>query len=75
MLESEGRIGDAIKVLQATAENDTGTWVPLVEIATKHGRKQPAEDASLKAKTIFARKIADQTATAMDFINLARLWA
>ncbi len=75
LLESEGRTGDAIKILQATAELDAGVWVRLVEVATKHGRKQPAEDASLKAKAIFAHRIAEKTATELDFINLARLWA
>lgn len=75
LLESEGRTGDAIKVLQATAENDAGVWVRVVEVATQHGRKQPAEDASAKAKAIFTRKIGEQTATVIDFINLARLWA
>ena len=74
LLESEGRIGDAIKVLQATAENDAGAWVPLVEVATKHGRKQPASDASTKAKVIFNRRISEQSATVKDFVNLAQLW-
>ena len=74
LLESEGRIGDAIKVLQATAENDAGAWVPLVEVATKHGRKQPASDASAKAKAIFSRKITEPSATVSDYVNLARLW-
>jgi len=75
LLESDGRIGDAIKVLQATAEMDAGVWIRLVEVATKHGRKQPADDASAKAKVIFTRRIAEQTASEMDFINFTRLWA
>lgn len=75
LLEGEGRIGEAIRVLQATAETDDGAWVRLAEVATKHGRKQPAADASAKAKAIYSRKIAEQSAVAIDFINLARLWA
>ncbi len=75
LLESEGRVGDAIKVLQAAAENDSGAWIPLVEVATRNGRKQPADDASTKAKAIFTQRTAETTATVTDFINLARLWA
>lgn len=75
LLEEDRRIGDAIKVLQATAEIDDSVWVRVVEVANKHGRKQPAEEASAKGKAIFMRRIADQTATEIDFINLARLWA
>ncbi len=74
LLESEGRIGEAIKVLQATSETDASVLVRLVEVAKKHGRKQPATDASSKAKLIFSRKINDQSATVMDYISLARLW-
>jgi tetratricopeptide (TPR) repeat protein len=75
LLENTGRIGDAIKVLQATAEMDANVWVRVVEVALKNGRKQPAEDASKKAKAIFTQKMVEQTATEMDFINMARLWA
>jgi tetratricopeptide (TPR) repeat protein len=73
LLESEGRIGDAIKVLQAAAESDSGAWVKLVAVANRNGRKQPAEDAAQKAKALFNRRIVEQTATSLDFVQLASL--
>lgn len=75
MLEREGRIGDAIQILQATAEIDAGAWINVVEVANKHGRTLPAEEASQKAKAIFSKRITEQTATELDYINLARLCA
>ncbi|MDX1929643.1 MAG: hypothetical protein SFV81_24155 [Pirellulaceae bacterium] len=74
LLESTGRPGDAIRVLQATAETEPAAWIRVVEVALRSGRKQPAEDASRKAKAIFAQRIADHKSTEMDYINLAQLW-
>ena len=75
LLDNKNRPGDAIKVLQAAAETDPNVWIRVVEVALKNGRKQPAEDASKKAKAIFGQRISDHTATEIDYINLARLWA
>ena len=74
LLEKEGRVGEAIKTLQSAAESDSSAWVPLVAVSLRNGRKQPAQDASTKAKSIFMARINQHQATVLDYINLARLW-
>ncbi len=74
LLEKEGRIGDAIKTLQHAAESDPVAWIPLIAVSLRNGRKQPAEDASAKAQRIFNDRIKQHSASAMDYINLARIY-
>ena len=73
LLEREGRIGDAIKALQSATELDSSAWAPLVAISLRNGRKQPAEEASAKAKAIFNERINQHKAEVMDYIDLARI--
>jgi len=74
LLEKEGRVGEAIKALQSAAEVDSSSWIPLVAVSLRNGRKQPAQEASAKAKSIFTERINQHKASASDYINLARLW-
>ncbi len=74
LLEKEGRVGEAIKALQLATEVDSSSWIPLVAVSQRNGRKQPAQEASTKAKAIFTDRIKQHKATALDYINLARLW-
>ncbi len=50
LLENEGRVGDAIKVLKESTVADSNAWVPLIAVSLRNGRKQPADEAKLHAK-------------------------
>ena len=73
LLESEGRIGEAIASLTEAAKREPSFNVELANLAYRNNRKQPQEKASDSAKKLFAEKITNNTATVRDYAQLANL--
>ena len=73
LLESEGQVGEAIKLLESHAKTDSILSVKLFEVALKHGRKQHLESISEQATALVKNRVQEPTATEQDFINYANL--
>jgi tetratricopeptide (TPR) repeat protein len=74
LLESEGKIGEAIAVLTEAAKREPELYVRLANLAHRHGRKQPLERAAAEAKRIIQQRIATQKATSNDYFSLANVF-
>jgi len=73
LLESEGRIGEAIASLTEAAKREPSLNVELANLAYRNNRKQPQEKASESAKKVIEDKIKESKATATDYAQLANL--
>ncbi len=73
VLESEGKIGEAITVLSGAAKRAPELNVKLANLAYRHQRTQPLEQASLEARKLIQDRIRVDKATANDFAQLANL--
>ena len=73
LLESEGRVGDAIKALETNAKTDAGLSVKLFGLLQKHGRKQHLDSISEQATSLVKSRVASPSATEQDFNNYASL--
>lgn len=74
LLESEGKIGEAIAVLTEAAKSEPELNVRLANLAHRHGRKQALERAAGEAKRMLQQRVAAQNALPDDYFALANMF-
>lgn len=73
LLESEGRIDDAMRVLEQKSKTDAGSAIKLFALAQKHGRVQNRDSIVEQASAIAKSKVVEPAATDQDYFNYASL--
>ncbi len=73
LLEKEGRVADAIKILEGSAAGNPVLLLQMVGISAKHGRPLLAESSATEATKILQTRIAEYRAKVPDFITYIKL--
>ena len=73
LLDSEGRVDDAIAALEQPAKSDAEIAVMLMTICHKHGRTQTMEATAQQSLAFGKSRVSSPEATDQDFTNFATL--
>jgi tetratricopeptide (TPR) repeat protein len=73
LLEKEGRVAEAIKVLESYSANEPNLLIQLVGIAQRQGRGQLADETAAQATKLLLSRMAEPRSADVDHINYVRL--